>query len=377
MAIELQSKPSAPSGAAANPGAASFLQQSLTGAASVSGKDRMFFTEQLGLLLETGTSLHAALEALHAQTPSGKLRDTLQALRGDISEGRSFSQALAQHPDVFSSNYVNLIAASEQGGFMHEVLYQLLEMEEKREQLRSTLVSAFSYPLFLVAFSIGVVIFVLMIVFPKFGTLFVSIADQLPATTKILMALSDGLRNYWPILLGATGALGLGLLRWRSTQAGREVLDGWKLKLPVIKDIFVQLYLIQTLRVLSLSLRNGVPMVDALAAGRDVVENLVFRRFIGGIQSQVEEGRGLAAGFEGASFVPPTVKQMIATAEESGNLAKVMLRLAAFYERELGKRLATFAKLAEPFMLLIMGAVVGLLVSSLILPIFKLSRAVS
>lgn len=337
----------------------------------------MFFTEQLGLLLETGTSLHAALEALHAQTPPGKLRDTLQALRSDISEGRSFSQALSQHPDVFSSNYVNLIAASEQGGFMHEVLYQLLEMEEKREQLKSTLVSAFSYPMFLIAFSIGVVIFVLMIVFPKFGTLFVSIADQLPATTKILMALSDGLRNYWPILLGATGALGLGFLRWRSTQAGRQVLDGLKLKLPVIKDIFVQLYLIQTLRVLSLSLRNGVPMVDALNAGRDVVENLVFRRFIGSIQMQVEEGRGLAAGFEGASFVPPTVKQMIATAEESGNLAKVMLRLAAFYERELGKRLATFAKMAEPFMLLIMGAVVGLLVSSLILPIFKLSRAVS
>lgn len=377
MAIELQPKAPIAAGAAATAKPASILQLSLTGTAPVSGKDRMFFTEQLGLLLETGTSLHAALEALHAQTPAGKLRDVLQALQGDISEGRSFSQALAQHPDVFSSNYVNLIAASEQGGFMHEVLYQLLEMEEKREQLKSTLVSAFSYPMFLVAFSIGVVIFVLMIVFPKFGTLFVSIADQLPATTKILMALSDGLRSYWPFVLGGIGAVGLGFLRWRSTQAGREVLDGLKLKLPVIKDIFVQLYLIQTLRVLSLSLRNGVPMVDALAAGRDVVENLVFRRFIGGIQSQVEEGRGLAAGFESASFVPPTVKQMIATAEESGNLAKVMLRLAAFYERELGKRLATFAKLAEPFMLLVMGAVVGLLVSSLILPIFKLSRAVS
>ena len=378
MALELQTtvEPRSTPARTSSKDVSALLNLSL-GGRKVSGKDRMFFTEQLGLLLETGTNLHGALEALQTQMPPGKLRDVTATLLQDIAGGKSFSHALAEHPEVFSENYVNLVAASEAGGFMHEVLYQLLELEEKREQLRSTLVSAFSYPAFLMAFSVGVVIFVLMVVFPKFGDLFVSIADQLPITTKVLMAMSDGLRAYWVYLLGGAAALAVGAKRWSDTQAGRDTLDGLKLRIPLIKDIFSQLYLIQAMRVLSLSLTNGVPMIEALRASREVVENRIFRRFIDGIHDLVQEGNRLAVGFERADFIPLTVKQMIATAEESGNLAKVMLRLADFYERELGKKLATFAKLAEPVMLLVMGTVVGLLVSSLILPIFKLSRAVS
>ena len=337
----------------------------------------MFFTEQLGLLLETGSNLHNALEALKGQASNSALKTIIESLLKEISEGRSFSHALGQHPEVFADNYVNLIAASESGGFMHEVLNQLLEMEEKREELRSTLMSAFSYPAFLLAFSVGVVIFVLTVVFPKFGPLFVSIADQLPATTKVLMAMSDGIRNYWMVLLAASAALGIGGLRWTRSALGRLTIDQFKLRIPLIKDIFAQLYLIQAMRVLSLSLTNGVPMIEALRASREVVDNAVFKRFIDSVHDHVQEGRRLAVGFEQADFIPATVKQMIATAEESGNLAKVMLRLADYYERELGKRLATFARLVEPLMLLVMGTVVGLLVSSLILPIFKLSRAVS
>ncbi len=378
MALELQSTPAAP--AQREPAESklkALLNMNLGGSGGVTGKDRMFFTEQLGLLLETGSNLHNALEALKDQAPNGALKGVIESLLKDISEGRSFSYALGQHREVFTDNYVNLIAASESGGFMHEVLEQLLQMEEKREELRSTLMSAFSYPIFLLAFSVGVVIFVLTVVFPKFGPLFVSIADQLPATTKILMAMSDGIRQYWLYLLGGTGIAAAVGLRWTRSESGRQTIDSLKLRVPLIKDIFIQLYLIQAMRVLSLSLSNGVPMIEALRAARDVVENTVFKRFIDGIHDLVEEGRRLALGFEQADFIPPTVKQMIATAEESGNLAKVMLRLADYYERELGKKLTTFAKLVEPLMLLVMGTVVGLLVSSLILPIFKLSRAVS
>ena len=344
---------------------------------TVTGQDRMFFTEQLALLLETGTSLYGALEALRNQTANPALREVVEKLLADVAEGRSFSNALARHPEVFPGSYVNLIAASESGGFMHEILYELLQMEEKREQLKSTLVSAFSYPAFLLAFSFAVVIFVLIVVFPKFGDLFISIQDQLPATTKILMAMSDILRQHWIYVLGGSGAVLVGGLRWADTAAGNQTLDRLKLRMPVVRDIFTQLYLVQLLRVLGLSLANGVTVVDALQASREVVDNSVFRRFLDGIQNLVEEGRGLAAGFQEADFVPPTVKHMVSTAEESGNLAKVMSRLADFNEAQLAKRLATFSKMAEPIMLLVMGAVVGLLVSSLILPIFKLSRAVS
>jgi len=378
MALELQSvSAEATESQSAGGKLSALLNMNLGDSGSVTGKDRMFFTEQLGLLLETGSNLHSALEALQAQAPTGALKRVIESLLKAISEGRSFSYALEQHPDVFTANYVNLIAASENGGFMHAVLTQLLEMEEKREELRSTLLSAFSYPAFLLAFSVGVVIFVLTVVFPKFGPLFVSIADQLPATTKILMAMSDGIRDYWLYLLMGIGMFAALGLRWTRSEPGRLTIDLLKLRLPLVKDIFVQLYLIQAMRVLSLSLDNGVPLIEALRASREVVDNTVFKRFIDSIHDLVQEGQRLAVGFERADFIPATVKQMIATAEESGNLAKVMLRLADYYERELGKQLATFAKLVEPLMLLVMGTVVGLLVSSLILPIFKLSRAVS
>lgn len=350
--------------------------KSLDSNATITTKDRMFFTEQLILLLETGTSLHAALLALKTQADKPAMQQLLDDVMTDISEGKSFSFALSRHADVFDTTYVNLISASESGGFMHEVLAQLLQMEEKREELRNTLVSAFTYPAFLIVFSISVVIFVLVVVFPKFGDMFASIHDQLPATTIILMATSDFLIKYWAPLLITIVAVMLFLRYWMMQPAGIQRLDHFKLSAPIIKDVFVKLYLVQTLKVMSMSLNNGVSIMDTLTACKHVVKNTVFQRFLVDVETHVQEGAGVAAGFSKAKFIPPIVEQMIITGEESGNLPKVMARVADYYERELTQRLAVLSKLAEPIMLLVMGLVVGILVSSLILPIFKLSRAV-
>lgn len=352
------------------------LLKSLDTNSKINTKDRMFFTEQLILLLETGTSLLAALLALKTQAEKPAMRQLLEEIMTDISEGKPFSYALSRHADVFDTTYVNLIAASESGGFMHEVLAQLLQMEEKREELRNTLVSAFTYPAFLVVFSIAVVIFVLVVVFPKFGDMFESIHDQLPATTIILMATSEFLIQYWIPLFAAMTTTLLLMRYWLHKPVGIQQLDNFKLSAPLIKDVFVKLYLVQTLKVMSMSLNNGVSIMDTLTACKHVVKNTVFQRFLVDVENHVQEGAGVAAGFIKAKFIPPIVEQMIITGEESGNLPKVMARVADYYERELTQRLAVLSKLAEPIMLLVMGLVVGILVSSLILPIFKLSRAV-
>ena len=153
-------------------------------------------------------------------------------------------------------------------------------------------------------------------------------------------------------------------------------MDKLKLKAYGLKGIFVQIYLIQSLRVLGLSLANGVSVPDALVSCREVVRNSVFRRFLMSVEDSVREGAGFAMAFQQSDFIPPTVKQMIATGEETGSLAKVLSRIAEYYERELNKQLKSFTRMAEPIMLIVMGGVVGMIVSSLILPIFKLSRAV-
>ena len=342
----------------------------------VDDRDRKFFTEQMALLLETGTPLQASLRALKKQLDNPAMVELVDKMIEDIGQGMQFSTALGRHPQVFSSTYVNLVAASAEGGFMHEVLEQLLALEDKREQLRQTMTAALSYPAFLMVFALAVVVFVLVVVFPKFADLFAQIQDQLPATTKFLMASSNLMRDHWIAISIGFALSVLGFKFWSATDQGAEKLDWAKLNLPFLRDVFTQLYLIQSMRVISLSLGHGVGMMDSLQASKYVVDNRVFQQFIGDVERQVEKGAGVAAGFRETSFIPPIVEQMISTGEETGNLPKVLLRLADYFERELSNKLRTLSRLAEPVMLLIMGGVVGLIVSSLILPIFKLTRVV-
>ncbi|MDH3274223.1 MAG: type II secretion system F family protein [Gammaproteobacteria bacterium] len=374
MAIELNDiieKQDATSAAKAAPTSLSFFRP------KVSSSDRRFFTEQLSLMLETGANLHQALVLLKQQDQLPAMASVIDDLENGVAGGRSFSAALADHPEVFSTTYVNLVAASEGGGFIHEVLAELLRMDEQAEELNNTVRSALSYPIFLSLFSLGVIVFVLMVVFPKFSVMFAKIHDQLPMTTIVLMHASDFLRDYWMQMIAAIAAITMLTLQWARKPTGRETIDRLKLTLPGIKHIFMQVYLTQSLRVMSLSLANGVNITDTLIATRDIVRNSIFRRFFVTIEEQVSQGNGVAIGFRQNDMIPLLAQQMIATGEETGSLSKVMSRLADYYERELTKRLKSMSKMAEPIMLMVMGVIVGVIVSSLILPIFKLSRAVT
>jgi len=219
-------------------------------------------------------------------------------------------------------------------------------------------------------------VYVLVGVFPKFSEMFESIKDQLPASTVILMAVSETLRQHWAAILLATGTAAAALARWLRTPAGRTLLDRAKLRLPLLRELFMQSYMARIMRVMGTSLGNRVSVLDTLAACRDTVPNREFGRFLGRIEQHVVEGRGFASAFQAEEGVPAMVRQMIATGDQTGKLALVMGRIADFYERELLRKIAALSKLAEPVMLLVMGVAVGLIVTSLILPIFKLARAV-
>lgn len=338
-------------------------------------RERAMFTERLALLLETGVPLHAALQSLHEQTDHPQLRATIAALCDDILGGERFSSALARHP-LFPVTYINLIAASEAGGFMPEVLAQLVEMDEKEERLRSTLVAALSYPLILLAFSFAVVLFILVSVFPKFAVMFAAIHDQLPWTTRSLMVVSQFLTGHGAIAAALAAALvGAGWLLARYPGV-RTALDRAKLRLPLVREVFVRIYMTRLLRVMGISLERGVTILATLEACRAVVPNADIQGFIRDLETDVTEGKGIAAGFQNSGFVPVAVRQMIATGEATGTLGRVMTRVADAYDRELTRSLARLSKMAEPVMLLVMGLLVGTIVSSLILPIFKLSRSV-
>ena len=370
MAIDFSTHPS-PQVPATGPSPSWRTQLDAWLAPRVGLRERMLFTERLLLLLDTGVSLHEGLRELRAQEAHPRVAGVLDALLAAILEGQPLSAAMALQPGMFDATYVNLVAAGERGGFLPQVLQQLLELDEKSDKLRTMLGSAF-----LIVFSMATIIFVLVGVFPKFSVLFERIHDDLPWTTRVLMAASDSLRGHWPWWLGGL-TLGLvALIVWLQRPLTRGRIDGLKLTLPGVRSLFTKIYVSQTLRVMGMSLTHGVPLVDAIRACQDLVGNSVFRQFMVDLRLRVTEGSGVALGFSQAKFVPPMVQQMIATGENTGSLAKVKSRVADFYDRELARQLALVSRLVEPVMLLVMGALVGLIVASLILPIFKLSRAV-
>ncbi len=372
MAIDLQSH----AAQAPRPAPLQARRASLRAGQGISTQERMLFTERLALLLETGMALHIALDTLARQTPNPELARTIAAILEEVVGGKPLSYALSRHPEVFPHAYVNLIRAAEAGGFIAQVLAQILEMEEKQEKLRATLTGALAYPAFLALFSTAVVVFVLMVVFPKFAELFESIRDQLPLSTLVFMTVSDTLRHYWLPLAAGAAALAVLLARWLRGDAGKTAIDRQKLQLPLVRDVFVQVYMIRIMRVMSASLGNGVSVLDTLQASRETIDNRSFHDFLLRVEERVTQGGGIAAAFREEPFIPLLVKQMLSTGEETGNLALVMGRVADFYERELARRIATVSRMIEPLMLLVMGVVVGLIMISLILPIFQLSRTV-
>ncbi len=372
MAIDLKPQLPEPAVSMADRG---FRSPIRLGTPRVSIEERVVFTERLALLLQTGVSLLEALNVMAQQTEQPHVSAVIAELARSVSEGKRFSTALAAHPTVFSSPYVSLVTSAEEGGFLGPVLEQLQKMDEKNLELRSTLITTLSYPAFLVVFSVAVVVFILVVIFPKFEDLFASIRSELPPTTLVLLATSRFLLAYWPHLVAALGGTLWALMAWVRSPSGAHWTDRLKTKLPLVGELYVKSSLVQIFNVLGLSLTNGVPVTVALKACQDAVDNSVFVDFIGTLRNHVNEGRGISIGFRTADFIPPMVKQMISTGEETGNLGMVILRVANFYEKDVSKRVVVISKTIEPIMLLVMGVVVGLIVASLILPIFKLSRA--
>lgn len=339
-------------------------------------KERMFFIEQLVLLLSAGTSIYDSLITIESQVQHKILKRVINDLIEKIAGGKSFSESLQAHTDVIPRAYVSLIEASEKGGFLHEVMLEILNLEKKREQLKSTMISSLSYPFFMVVFSIGVVIFILTFIFPKFAEMFAVLGDKLPLATEILMAISGVLQEYFRYII-----VGLCLILWFAqkffeSDQGKSLANRFKLHCVGIKHIFMQIYLINIMRVLGLSLKNGVSMMEALYSCRNVVDNHLYQHFIDSVTEELKEGKGISPAFRNSRYVPVLVKQMMTMGEESSSLPLVAERIADYYEEKLSENLKLISKIAEPFMLLIMGLVIGGIVSALILPLFKLSQGV-
>ncbi len=335
-----------------------------------------FFNSHLSLMLEIETPLNYALKAIENQTKNAAFKKVIQSMSKDIEEGNQLSDAMKRHPRIFNKMYTSMVKAGECGGFLHDVLGKIVEMQEKRQRLISQIRSALTYPAFLCVLGFVVIIFIMVSVLPKFTGLFVGKESVLPFTTRFLMKGGSFLQSYWWLCIIAFFGLLVGLKIFIDSKHGQALIERFLVSSPLISKLSNKIYTNELLLVLGNLIESKVSFIDALQVTRGTIRNRYFRNFVDKISKHMENGGRFSDQFVTFPYIMDSVKQMVITGEETGNLSKVMLRLNNHYDLEVEQDIKKLTALIEPVALVVMGAVIGLIVSSIILPMFKLSQVI-
>jgi len=342
-----------------------------------SKKDILNFTNQLAVMVRAGISLQDSLESIAEQNENQKFKAVIFDLKNRIEGGRSFSQALAEHPEVFGSLYINMVAAAEVSGSLSGMLQKLVEYLNREAETRSQVRGAMVYPIIIAVMAVLVTIFLLVFVLPRFTAIFAGKEHLLPRPTKILMASSAFLRSYWFFIVPAVGTAFAGFFYFIGTNVGRLWWDKTKLVLPLIRKLCRSLYITRGLHTMGVLTRAGVPILDTISITARISGNVLYKDMWLGVYEDVRQGKKIASGLSRYNLMPSNVAQMIRSGEDSGTLSDVLRDVSNYYARELRTVIKTTVSMIEPLMIVMMGVVVGFIAMSIILPIFKMSSAVA
>lgn len=340
-------------------------------------KDILNFTNQLSVMVRAGISLQEALDAIGSNAENHKFRIVILDLKVRIESGQSFSQALSEHPEVFSNLYMNMVAAAEISGSLSDMLERLAEYLDQEAETRSQVKGAMAYPVIIAVMAVVVVLFLLCFVLPKFTAIFAGKEHLLPTPTRLLMATSAFIRGAWYVLIPATAALIWGFRYFVNTNGGRLWWDKMKLKIPLVKSMCKSLYITRSLHTMGVLVRAGVPILNTLSITAQISGNALYKQMWESIHEDVRQGTKIAVSLSRFRLMPGNVQQMIRSGEESGNLGDVLNDISAFYARELKTVIKTVTSMIEPLMIVTMGLLVGFIAMSIILPIFKMSSLVT
>ncbi|MBI5142094.1 MAG: type II secretion system F family protein [Nitrospirae bacterium] len=333
--------------------------------------DVLTFTRQLGGLLEAGVPVDRALMILSKMSEKKTIREILATVLQDIQGGQALSQALSKHKP-FPKLYINMVRAGEAGGVLEPIIEKLANFLETSIAFREDIRTALIYPIFLTIVG-GVAVGVMMIfVVPKFASIFLDLGQSLPASTQMLMAASDVIARYWWMGLGVAAGMFIMLRMYAKTDEGRMLLDSYKLKVPVMRDLHIKVAVARFCRTLSTMIASGVPILQGIRIAREVTGNEVMSRGLAGMEESVSRGKGLSGALRDDSVFPPLVAQMVAVGEESGRLEETLMHVAVRYEEESRRTLKRLVGMLEPAIILVMALVVGFIVISMLVTIFSI-----
>ena len=335
-------------------------------------KDLAVFSRQFATMIGSGLSLLRSLNILSEQTENPKLAETIAAVRDDVEGGASLSTSMSKHPKVFSSLFVSLVRAGETGGQLDTVLLRVADSYEKDYKLRQKIKSAMTYPV--VVFMIAIVLVSIMLIFivPTFAGMFISLGGELPLPTKVLLFLSQKAVIILPLaLMISVGSFIAYKRAMKNSPAFGLRADAVKLKIPVFGDLFSKIALSRFARTLSLLMRSGVPVLQALEITAEAAGNFVIAAAATDVRSSVREGESISGPLKNHAVFPPMVVQMIAVGEDTGQVDDMLDKIADFYEQEVEATTESLTAMLEPMMIAVLGGLVGSMVIALYMPMFK------
>ena len=330
------------------------------------------FTQQLANLLQSGMPLTVALNSMTHLESKGISADVSRELKQEVTEGKSLSDAMAKQPRVFSDLYVNMVRAGEQSGSLVEVLRRMASHFQQFAEVQAKFTSALIYPAMVCCVGIGIIAFFMFFMMPRFTLIFEGFAIQLPLPTRMLVAFSQFLIHYWWLLVALVIVAIILFKRFQSSAEGGRRLDAWKMKAPVFGKV-VKLNLFgQFARTLGTLLQNGVPVLTALKITEQVISNHIVKEAIAKTRDAVTDGKTLAQPLEQSKVFPQLMVDLVRIGEETGDVPGALNNIAGTYEGELQIALRVMTTLIEPVLIIVMAVIVGFLLLSIFLPLFRL-----
>jgi type IV pilus assembly protein PilC len=338
--------------------------------------DLVIFSRQLSTMVEAGIPLVNVLDILSQQIEKKGFAAVVKKIRDDVETGSSFSQALAKHPKIFSSLYINLVKAGESSGMLDEILNRVATYLEKTSALQRKVKTAMVYPVAVVSISIAITVFLLVKVVPTFQGIFDMLGGALPLPTQILLLVSNFLRKWFFLGLIVVVILAVILMRYARTDRGRLFFDRLTLKLPVFGEIVRKVSVAKFSRTLSTLVKSGVPILNSLDIVAKTAGNRIVEIAVNDSKKAVREGKNLAEPLAKSKVFPPMVVRMIGVGEQAGELEKMLSKIADFYDEQVDAAVAGLTSIIEPMIILFLGVVVGGIVLSIFMPIFKITEII-
>lgn len=348
-----------------------------TGGGSVGLQDIVVFTRQLATMIDAGLAMVQSLQALAEQTNNKVMKDVIKDVTARVEGGDSFSDSLTKHPKVFNRLYVSMVGAGERGGLLAEILSRLATYLENTARLRKKVKSAMMYPVAVTTIAIAITMFLLIKVVPVFGEIYSGFGAKLPGPTQFLINLSDLLRSWFIVVLAAMGAAVWGWLYFIKTPQGRWFWDSRRIKLPMFGAIAHKICLARFTRTFASLIRSGIPILEVLQIVSSTVGNVVMEKAIRASADDIERGESITTALGKHPVFPSMVIRMITAGEQTGQIDRMMEKVADFLDEEIETTLSGLTSLIEPLLIVFLGVTVGGIAICMFLPIFKMSEIIN